>query len=148
MQVTLASFDADYTAIRRVRVTVFVEEQRVPLDLELDDRDRHCVHVLAYDAAGRPIGTGRIDIEAGGKIGRVAVLAEARGTGVGTALMESLHDIALRAALNSVWCNAQQSAVPFYAKLGYVVTTEPFFEAGIEHVRMQRQFPRKSGSRV
>ena len=144
MQVALASFDADYVEIRDVRVTVFVEEQRVPIEIELDDRDDHCVHVLAHDTAGLAVGTGRIDLEAGGKIGRVAVLAEARGTGVGTALMESLHEIAMRAALTSVWCNAQQSAVPFYAKLGYVVTSEPFFEAGIEHVRMQLQFPRKS----
>ena len=139
MRIRLAQFDSDYPALRDVRVTVFVEEQGVPIEIELDERDRHCIHVLASDAAGRPVGTGRIDLEAGGKIGRLAVLAAERGTGVGTALMARLHDIALGAALPSVWCNAQLSAVPFYQKLGYVVTSGPFFEAGIEHRRMQRE---------
>lgn len=138
-RVTLASFETDYTAIRDVRLAVFVEEQQVPIDIELDDRDRHCVHVLAHDSANRPIGTGRIDLDAGGKIGRVAVLSEARGMGVGTALMESLHVIAQSTALTTVWCHAQRSAVPFYLRLGYLVTTEPFLEAGIEHVGMQCQ---------
>lgn len=140
MRVTLADFTADYAAIRQVRFTVFVDEQRVPAEIEMDDRDRHCVHVLAYDDARAAVGTGRIDLAKGGKIGRVAVLAEARRTGVGTALMSELHALAKRAALASVWCNAQQSAVPFYLRLGYRVTSEPFAEAGIEHVRMQHDF--------
>ncbi len=138
LEVTLARYETDFAAIRGVRLVVFVNEQRVPVDIELDERDRHCVHVLAHDAAGRPVGTGRIDLDVGGKIGRVAVLAEARGTGVGTELMQKLHEIAQRAALASVWCNAQLSAAPFYSKLGYRVTSEPFLEAGISHVRMHR----------
>jgi predicted GNAT family N-acyltransferase len=138
MRVEKADFTADFAAIRSVRFTVFVDEQRVPEDIELDDRDPYCTHVLAYDS-GRAVGTGRIDVEAGGKIGRVAVLAEARGRGVGTALMQRLHELATDAALRSVWCNAQTSAVPFYALLGYRVTSEPFEEAGIAHVRMQRE---------
>jgi predicted GNAT family N-acyltransferase len=136
MHVRLADYVADQAAIRRIRFAVFVDEQHVPADLEMDDRDRHCVHVIAHDDAGRAVGTGRIDVEAGGKIGRVAVLGDARGTGVGTALMQELHAIAKRASLASVWCNAQQSAAAFYTRLGYRVTSEPFFEAGIEHVRM------------
>ena len=139
MRVRLADYASDQAAIRRVRFAVFVDEQRVPADLEMDDRDRHCVHVLAHDDAGRAVGTGRIDVEKGGKIGRVAVLADARGAGVGTALMRELHEIAKRAALESVWCNAQQSAAAFYTGLGYRVTSEPFFEAGIEHVRMESE---------
>jgi predicted GNAT family N-acyltransferase len=138
MRATLADFAADYAEIRRVRFAVFVDEQRVPADIEMDDRDRHCVHVLAHDDSGRAVGTGRIDLDKDGKIGRVAVLADARGTGVGTALMQRLHAVAQHAALGSVWCNAQQSAVPFYLGLGYRITSEPFVEAGIEHVRMQR----------
>jgi predicted GNAT family N-acyltransferase len=138
MRVATADFAADFAAIRHVRFAVFVDEQGVPEDIELDDRDQRCTHVLAYDS-DRAVGTGRIDVEAGGKIGRVAVLVEARGRGVGTALMHRLHDLAVEAALRSVWCNAQISAVPFYVRLGYSVTSEPFDEAGIEHVRMQRE---------
>ena len=58
-----------------VRIEVFVDEQKVPIELEQDDRDTFCLHVLAI-IDDQPIGTGRIDIEKGGKIGRIAVLSE------------------------------------------------------------------------
>jgi predicted GNAT family N-acyltransferase len=128
----------DHAAIRRVRFDVFVDEQNVPADIELDDRDPVCVHLLALDAREQPIGTGRIDLGAGGKIGRVAVLRDARGAGVGTALMERLHELARAHGLARVWCNAQVSAQPFYEQLGYRAIGERFDEAGIEHVRMER----------
>jgi predicted GNAT family N-acyltransferase len=83
------------------------------------------------------VATGRIDIARGGKIGRVAVLAPYRGSGVGAALMAHLHRIALDHGLTRVWCHAQRSAVPFYERLGYRITSEPFVEAGIEHVSME-----------
>jgi predicted GNAT family N-acyltransferase len=137
MQIRRADFARDEAAIRAVRFTVFVDEQRVPADIEMDDRDAHCVHLLAYDAE-EPVGTGRIDIEKDGKIGRLAVLSNARLLGVGTALMTELHAIARAHALRHVWCHAQVAAAPFYAKLGYRVSGAPFYEAGIEHVRMER----------
>ncbi|HET7131807.1 MAG TPA: GNAT family N-acetyltransferase, partial [Gammaproteobacteria bacterium] len=74
MRIEGASFEGDYEAIRHVRITVFVEEQHVPEEIELDERDPLCLHVLAYDERGSPIGTGRLDVAYGGKIGRVAVL--------------------------------------------------------------------------
>ena len=121
MRILPASFESDYAAIRHVRVTVFVNEQHVPEEIELDERDPLCLHLLAYDDVGAPIGTGRLDVGYGGKIGRVAVLASARRSGVGTALMSRLHDLAAGAGLGSVWCNAQISAAAFYAQLGYAV---------------------------
>ncbi|WP_428096680.1 GNAT family N-acetyltransferase [Candidatus Rariloculus sp.] len=133
-----ADFDADYAAIRSVRFDVFVDEQHVPASIEMDDRDPFCIHVLAFDDAAA-VGTGRIDLEASGKIGRLAVLSSMRGQGVGIALMEFLHAIAKDNALDSVWCNAQGVAVPFYDRLGYRVTGDPFDEADIEHVRMERK---------
>lgn len=102
----------------------------------MDDRDGECFHVLAL-ADGAPIGTGRIDLAANGKVGRVAVLAAWRRSGVGRAIMDALHEIARQAALESVWCHAQVVAVPFYEQLGYRITSEPFIEADIEHVRME-----------
>lgn len=137
MLVRLADFAADHGAIRRIRFAVFVDEQHVPASLEMDERDPQCVHVLAI-ADGEPIGTGRIDLTHSGKIGRVAVLAAYRGMSVGTALMERLHDVAHTAGLGRVWCNAQATAVPFYARLGYRTTGNPFQEAGIEHIEMER----------
>lgn len=136
MRVTDADFAADVDAIRAIRVTVFVAEQGVPLELEMDDRDAHCAHVLALDADGRAVGTGRLD-GAYGKVGRVAVLAHARRSGVGAAIMARLHELARSAGLTSIWCNAQSTAVPFYISLGYRVTSAPFTEAGIVHVRME-----------
>lgn len=136
MRVIDADFAADGDAIRAVRVTVFVEEQGVPLALEMDDRDAHCSHVLALADDGRIVGTGRLDV-AHRKIGRVAVVADARRNGVGAAIMTRLHELARGNGLTAVWCNAQSTAVPFYIALGYRVTSAPFFEAGIEHVRME-----------
>lgn len=150
--------EADYAAsleeIRRIRFAVFVAEQGVPVELEMDERDDACIHVLAYpvaaDGAGAAaetraptsmaaaVGTGRIDLGAGGKIGRVAVEAAARGCGVGTAIMRALHEIATAHGLARVWCHAQVSAVPFYTRLGYRTVGDEFEEAGIVHVKMER----------
>jgi predicted GNAT family N-acyltransferase len=135
--VRIADFEADYAALRAIRFTVFVDEQRVPEDIEIDEDDPRCIHVLALDDAV-PIGTGRIDIENSGKIGRVAVLASHRRSGVGEAVMRMLHAIALEHGVTRCWCHAQVSAAPFYEKLGYRITdAEPFDEAGIPHVQME-----------
>lgn len=137
MSIIVADFGRDYAAIRGVRFAVFVDEQNIPPELEMDDRDSECVHWLALDELGGAIGTVRLDLDAGGKVGRLAVLARERGRGIGRALMERLHEHARARRLPLVWCHAQASAAPFYTRLGYRVTSEPFEEAGIEHVRME-----------
>ena len=124
-------------ALRAIRFEVFVDEQNVPPEIEMDDRDPNCVHLLAF-AGDKAVGTARIDIEKNGKIGRLAVVARSRGRGIGRALMERCHEIAARRGLSQVWCNAQVSAVPFYERLGYRVEGEIFDEAGIDHLRMTR----------
>lgn len=135
MLVRDADFTADFASIRHVRETVFVDEQRVPRELEFDDRDPLCVHVLVFEGDA-PVGTGRLDLAYGGKVGRVAVLATHRRSGVGAALMNRLHDIAREQRLTHLWCNAQLTAVPFYERLGYVRSGPIFVEAGIDHVKM------------
>jgi predicted GNAT family N-acyltransferase len=131
-----ADFTADFASIRHVRETVFIDEQRVPRDLEFDDRDPLCRHVLVFDGDSA-IGTGRLDLDYGGKIGRVAVVAAHRRGGVGTALMERLHAIAREGKQPRLWCHAQLTAVPFYERLGYVRIGAVFVEADIDHVRME-----------
>jgi len=133
--VRVADFTADFTSLRRVRETVFIDEQRVPRELEFDDRDALCLHVLAFDGDA-PVGTGRLDLDYGGKVGRVAVVATHRRFGVGTAVMNALHAAARERKQSSVWCNAQLTAVPFYERLGYVSSGPVFVEAGIDHLRM------------
>lgn len=135
MIVRTADFGADFDSIRAVRTAVFIDEQRVDRELEFDDRDAFCLHLLALDGA-KAIGTVRLDIEYGGKIGRLAVLAAHRGRGVGSALMEKLHELARARGLEALWCHAQVSAVPFYERLGYRASGPVFVEADIDHLRM------------
>ena len=121
---------------QRVRETVFVVEQGVPSEIELDEWDERCDHALAYDTAGRVIGTGRLLPD--GHVGRMAVLREARGQGVGARLLEALIDRARSRGMGRVVLNAQTHAVPFYARFGFAVEGAPFMEAGIPHVTMAR----------
>ncbi|MGP7961391.1 GNAT family N-acetyltransferase [Sanguibacter sp. A247] len=126
-----------------VRLEVFVEEQRVPLDEEIDALDDAATttHLLALDADGTVLGTARVlaDPEHPGEIhvGRVAVRAIARGRGVGRALMHAAHAVALAdhgvdGAVRSV-LSAQVQAFGFYESLGYTVVGETYLDAGIEH---------------
>jgi predicted GNAT family N-acyltransferase len=137
LQIREADYESDRAVLMEIRFRVFVDEQHVPPSLETDDRDPFCVHLLAFEN-DQAVGTGRIDLDQDGRIGRVAVLASKRRQGIGAALMAGLHEIGKRNGLNKVWCNAQVSAVPFYKELGYRITGEAFYEAGIEHVRMER----------
>ena len=122
--------------LRAVRETVFVQEQNVPLEEEWDALDPLCVHVLARALDGTPIGTGRLTPEH--KIGRMAVLPEWRGKGVGDALLLALIDEAQLRGWREVALHAQVSAVDFYARHGFVPYGERFWEAGIEHQSMRR----------
>jgi predicted GNAT family N-acyltransferase len=135
-RVFVADLERDYAAIRAVRFAVFVDEQHVPAEIEMDERDSECIHVLAVDASGRPIGTGRLDLALDGKIGRMAVMASMRGRGVGRAILDTLHACAVEAGLDAVWCHAQVTAQPFYARAGYRAHGEIFLEADIPHVCM------------
>ena len=135
MRVRDADFAADFPSIHHVRSTVFIDEQSVPRELEFDDRDGVCRHVLAFDG-DTAVGTGRLDLDYGGKVGRVAVVATHRRFGVGTAVMEALHTLARERKQSRLWCNAQLTAVPFYERLGYVSSGPVFVEAGIDHLRM------------
>ena len=123
--------------LRAVREPVFVQEQQVPIELEWDELDPLCVHVIARDAAGTPIGTGRLTPEH--KIGRMAVLPEWRGRGVGDALLLALIDEAAQRRWPELRLHSQASAVGFYVKHGFVPYGERFMEAGIEHQSMRRQ---------
>ena len=138
LRIREADYKSERAVLLKIRFRVFVEEQHVPPSLETDDRDPFCVHLLAFED-DKAIGTGRIDVDQGGKIGRVAVLASKRRQGIGAALMEGLHEVGKRNGLSKVWCNAQVTAVPFYERLGYRAIGETFYEAGIEHVKMERQ---------
>lgn len=131
-----ADYKADLNALRAVRETVFVAEQQVPIDEEWDEIDPVCRHLLARDTADRPIGTARMSRD--GKIGRIAVVSEWRGRGVGAALLRTLLEQARDQGLPEVQLSAQVSALEFYRKYGFADFGERFMDAGIEHQSMRR----------
>lgn len=126
-----ADFKIDFADLQAIRLAVFVQEQGIAEDIEFDQLDAGCRHVLARDSNGRPIGTGRLAPD--GKIGRMAVLPAWRGQGVGHGLLRSLIEQARRIGLPQVYANAQASALGFYGRFGFVAEGEPFMEAGIPH---------------
>ena len=126
-----------YDALHAVRRAVFIEEQRVPETLEWDDVDERCYHVLAVSDDGSPIGTGRLLPD--GHIGRMAVLREWRGQGVGSAILQMLLDLARKDGLQAIALNAQAHAIGFYARHGFTVFGDEFLDAGIPHRKMRIQ---------
>ena len=123
---------------RIIRFEVFVEEQKVPAELEMDDMDAVCLHAVAYDAAGTPIGTGRLLPD--GHIGRMAVRKSGRGTGIGGALLQTLMAQAKARGDRQVVLSSQTHAAPFYQRHGFTIEGDEFFEAGIAHINMQYKF--------
>jgi len=121
--------------LRALRRAVFIEEQRVPEELEWDDADERCYHVLATSEEGQPIGTGRLKLD--GQIGRMAVARDWRGRGVGGAILESLLALARKEGCTTVRLHAQTHAIGFYAKYGFTAFGEEFDEAGIPHRMME-----------
>ena len=121
----------------RIRFTVFVEEQRVPIEIEWDDQDAKSLHALAYSAAGEAIATGRLLPD--GHIGRMAVLKEWRGKGVGGAILERLMAAARERGDQEIELFAQTHALEFYRRYGFVEQGEVFEEAGIPHQAMRRK---------
>lgn len=130
-----ADYAADFHLLRAVRDAVFINEQQVPLDLERDALDPDCRHVLALDALGRPLGTGRLTPQR--TIGRMAVIAEWRGKGVGEALLRRLITVAAGQAWPDVSLHAQLGAIGFYRKYGFESYGPEYMEAGIRHQSMR-----------
>ncbi len=128
------NYARDYRLLRAVREPVFVFEQHVPIELEWDEVDPDCYHVLAFDMQQKPIGTGRLTPQH--TIGRMAVLLDWRGRGVGDALLLHLINKARELGCPSVSLHAQTGAIGFYLKHGFVSYGPEYVEAGIKHQSM------------
>lgn len=135
--------DADWEAVRAIREAVFVHEQACPPDEEWDDHDApdargRAVHHLLGTVAGEPAACARWRPVAGdvAKLERFAVLVPFRGDGRGRALVEAALAHARRAGYERFALNAQSHLVGFYASFGFESVGEPFWEAGIEHMKM------------
>jgi predicted GNAT family N-acyltransferase len=147
--VRVAEEAADREACFAVRKEVFVGEQGVPEDIEYDVYDAGALHVLAVREDGLPLGTGRLlygeaaaaktdgDLSVG-SLGRLAVTREARGLGVGAALVQAIEDAARARGLTAVDLHAQTHALGFYERLGYMAYGTEFPDAGIPHRAMRK----------
>lgn len=133
MKLTVAPTD-DLATCLALRRTVFIEEQGVPEADEVDGADAGARHLLAL-ADGRPVGTARLLIRGDtGKIGRVCVLAGARGRGIGAALVRAaVAEFAATPGITAVKLGAQTHALGFYAALGFAVSGPEYLDAGILH---------------
>lgn len=121
-------------AASAIRHEVFVLEQQVPVELELDEFDAVSLHVLAFDGP-KALGTGRLLPD--GHIGRMAVRREARGAGVGSMLLRALVEQARLRGDAGVVLHAQLSARGFYQGHGFAAEGAVFMDAGIEHIAMR-----------
>jgi YbgC/YbaW family acyl-CoA thioester hydrolase len=127
----------------RVRTEVFVQEQRIPAELEWDEEDATAVHAVAYNRLGQPIATGRLLPATDGvaKIGRMAVHQALRGCGFGEQVLRALAEKAQQRGDRAIELHAQRTARDFYARLGFAAQGEPYDEAGIPHITMTSALP-------
>ncbi|MDA3885871.1 MAG: GNAT family N-acetyltransferase [Candidatus Delongbacteria bacterium] len=130
-----AKYEDHKKSIVHIRHTVFVIGQNVPSEIEIDGKDPQCFHAL-ITIDDTPIATGRMEKD--GHIGRIAVLEEYRGHHYGQKIMGKLEEIARNEGIRRVYLGSQVHAMNFYEKLGYTPYGEFYFEAGIEHRRMQK----------
>ncbi|WP_439101472.1 GNAT family N-acetyltransferase [Congregibacter sp.] len=125
-----ANWPADAEELERLRSAVFVMEQGVPREIEWDGQDAHAAHAIA-ELDGTAIGCGRLLPD--GRIGRLAIIAQHRGHGVGAMLLQCLLGIARQQGQTALYLHAQANAVSFYERAGFVIRGETFEEAGIAH---------------
>ncbi|WP_462409933.1 GNAT family N-acetyltransferase [Neobacillus sp. Marseille-QA0830] len=119
-----------------IRRTVFVEEQNVPIEEEIDQYEDDAIHFVMYDN-GAPVAAGRFrNVDGYGKVERICVLKDARKLGAGKAVMDKIEAFAQENGFHKLKLNAQTHAIPFYARLGYEIVSEEFLDAGIPHKTM------------
>jgi predicted GNAT family N-acyltransferase len=141
LRVKLIETETEQAQAFQIRHTVFVVEQNVPEDLELDEYESVSRHFLALNEGGQPCGAARWRFtDKGIKLERFAVLPAYRGKGAGVALVEGvLADIEahLERKDKLIYLNAQKSAKDFYIRFGFQVIGDEFWEAGIPHYTME-----------
>jgi predicted GNAT family N-acyltransferase len=138
LKVEVAKTENQIQEVFNIRKTVFVEEQKVPLEEEIDEFENESTHFVLYDQTV-PVGAGRFRILDGiGKVERICVLESVRGKGAGREIMLAIEEHAKQQPLSQLKLNAQTYAIPFYEGLGYKVTSDEFLDAGIPHKTMKK----------
>lgn len=135
IQIRLGNWSEIKILAMPIRLAVFVQEQHVPIEEEIDQMDPLCTHAIAQNEQGIVVGTGRLLPD--GHVGRMAVLRDYRGQGVGSAVLDALVKQARYAGFEEVILHAQTHAKDFYALHGFRQEGELFYEANIPHIKMR-----------
>ena len=137
-KIVQADWHNDKDLLVEIRNQVFIIEQEVPPELELDELDASAKHFLAYTSSNQAIGTARLLISNNSsvQIGRMAVLKEYRNKGCGLALLQACLQWARQQRILEVKLHAQNHAIPFYQKSGFNILGSEFMDAGIPHHEM------------
>ncbi len=140
VDVRLGAWDELGREAQQIRAAVFIDEQKIPAEMEWDAADAGCLHAVAYNRFGMPLATGRLleHVPGTAKIGRMAVLPAMRGGHIGRAVLDALMAQARARGDREVLLHAQLSAAPFYLRAGFQPRGPQFDEAGIAHVEMVR----------
>ena len=136
IQCRVADWSVDKGALKSIRYQVFVDEQKVPVELEWDEYDDTATHFIVT-LSGEAIACARLKDD--GQIGRMAVLTEYRNQGIGQQLLRFVIRTAAEKNIDNVYLHAQVSAIPFYEKHGFTPVGEIFYEANIPHREMLKK---------
>lgn len=132
--IKIVDFNQDSSEIKNIRTKVFIQEQNVPTELEWDEFDNDATHILAY-YDGKAVGTARLLSD--GHIGRMSVLKNYRNRTIGEMMLKYLLEIAQKNSNTKIVLSAQNHAVEFYKKQGFIVTSDVYLDAGIPHYDME-----------
>jgi predicted GNAT family N-acyltransferase len=140
VEVRVGHWDTLGAHAQAIRTEVFINEQKIPKEMEWDEADRSCVHAVAFNRLGMALATGRLLQHAPrvSRIGRMASVRVLRGSGVGRRVLDALMQAARERGDTEVLLHAQTSAAAFYERAGFVPRGPAFEEAGIAHVEMAR----------
>ncbi|MCX4749621.1 GNAT family N-acetyltransferase [Kitasatospora sp. NBC_01287] len=150
MEIRTARTPEEVLLAKQVRHEVFVVEQEIPAELEYDELDAACTHLVALDAEGAPQGTARLisgeqalaltGVEGRVLLGRLAVRKENRGTGLGAELVGAVERAGRELGATECELHAQVRAMGFYERMGYVAEGPVYDDAGIPHRTMVKVF--------
>jgi predicted GNAT family N-acyltransferase len=135
LEIKLVEDKEEFIQAMEIRRIVFIEEQDVPLELELDRLDSEAEHVIAY-LDNEPIGCARIRINKYAKLERIAIIKNYRGRGFGRQLTNFLIDYCRKKKVDEIYIHSRADTSGFYQKNGFNMRGESFYEAGVEHIEM------------
>lgn len=139
MAIKVVSTDQEQNEAYRIRKVVFVDEQNVPMDLEIDEHEEASIHFIAYDGKD-VVGASRLRfVGEYGKLERICVLKSYRGKSYGKKLIAKMEEEIINKGYKKAKLHAQTHAKEFYERLGYEVFSDEFMDAGIPHVAMTKE---------